>query len=224
MAKVLVVEDDIHLAETVRAALEFEHHTVEMSHTGPDALSRLAVSDYDLMILDLGLPGVNGIDICKHVRSQRRTMPIIMLTGQREIQQKEVGFESGADDYVTKPFDFRELAMRVRAALRRGGAQVSQALQVRNIMLDPLKHLVTKDGKEVRLRPTDFALLEFLMRHPDLTYTNDQLLASVWTSESDATVEAVRTCIKRLRKELDDDGAPSMIETVHGLGYKLRSQ
>ena len=144
MAKVLVIEDDVDLAFTVAAALEFEHHSVEVCHTGNEGLDRLQVSDYDLVILDLTLPGVGGLEICKTVRRQKKTVPIIMLTGLKSIEQKETGLDSGADDYLTKPFELRELSARVRSALRRSSAQTTNLLQVQNVVLDPFKYIVTK--------------------------------------------------------------------------------
>lgn len=226
MAKILVIEDDVNLAQTVCAALEFDHHSVELCYRGNDALDKLRVSDYDLVILDLTLPEVGGLDICKTLRHQKKTVPIIMLTGQRTVEQKEAGLDSGADDYLTKPFDLRELSARVRAALRRSSTLVSNILQAKDVVLDPFKHVVTKGGVDVKLRPTEFSMLEFLMRHPNRVFSADQLIEGVWDSESEATVEAIRSCVKRLRRELDDpDCEPgnSIIETVHGVGYKLRS-
>ncbi|MGH9550247.1 MAG: winged helix-turn-helix domain-containing protein, partial [Terriglobales bacterium] len=161
------------------------------------------------------------------VRMRKKTMPIIMVTGQRTIEQKEVGLDSGADDYLTKPFDLRELSARVRAILRRSSSSSTNALHARDVVLDPFKRTVTRAGVPVKLRPTEFALLEYLMRHPDRVYTPDQLLESVWHSGSDATIEAVRTTVKRIRKELNDEdgeGTTPLIETVRGVGYKLCAQ
>jgi DNA-binding response OmpR family regulator len=204
--------------------LSFEHHSVEMVHTGRDGMDRLRLCQYDAIILDWSLPEMTGLDICKNYRSNKGTSPIIMLTGKGSIAEKEAGLDSGADDYLTKPFNMKELSARLRALIRRSAGGTSNILQVGELTVDPAKYKVIKNGKEIQLLPREFALLEFFMRHPDEVFSGDALLQRVWHSESDATSEAIRTCIKRLRQKLDAgaDENNSIIQTIPRVGYRLR--
>ncbi len=227
MAKILLVDDDRELVSMLKVWLESEHHIVEEIFEGPTALQQLGITQYDVVILDWDLPGMSGPSICKAFRDMRGSTPIIMLTGKKAISEKESGLDAGADDYLTKPFDVKELSARIRALLRRPQAMVSTVLQVQDIVLDGAKYRVTKGGEEVRLLPKDFALLEFFMRYPDQVFSSDALLQRVWQSDSEATSEAIRTAIKRIRQKLDDkDGeeSTSIIENIPKVGYRLRSR
>lgn len=224
MAKILVVEDDKELATLMVDAFRAEHHTVDSVLSGGDALEYLRASEYDLVVLDVSLPEVDGLEICQRMRSQRRNTPILMVTGRNTTADKLSGFDSGADDYVTKPFDINELVARVRALLRRAAQQPTNELAVREVVLDPIKHRVTLKGSDVGLLPIEFALLEFLMRHPDQVFSHEALLQRVWPTDKDSTPEAVRSCIKRLRKKISDDSEPGIIETVYGVGYRFNSK
>lgn len=221
MAKILVVDDDKDLCEFVSDALEFDGHIVEMSHDGNEALTRLALSAYDTIVLDLDLPHVTGIEICKKLRRDRVTTPIIMLTGRDKTSDKLDGLDSGADDYLTKPFEVKELCARVRAMLRRSSGSASDVLTVGDLVLDPTLYHVAVRGQEVKLLPKEFQLLQFLMRHPGRVFSHDALLSQVWALESEATDEAIRSCMKRLRKKLEDAASEPLIETVHRVGYRL---
>lgn len=198
-----------------------EHHSVECSFDGADAMEKLEFYDFDLIILDLHLPSMGGIKILKAFRASGKQTPVLILTGQDKIEDKELGLDSGADDYLTKPFHMKELSARVRAVLRRPGNYVGDKLSSGALELDPGNHCVKVDGNEVSLLPKEFALLEFLMRHPDQVFSADALLNRVWASASDSSIDALTTCVKRLRKKIDKDGQPSYIKTVHGVGYKL---
>lgn len=224
MAKILVVDDDKELASMVQSWLESEHHVVETIHDGAEALMQLGVTQYDVIVLDWDLPGLPGVEVCKRFRSQRGTTPIIMLTGKKSIEEKESGLDSGADDYLTKPFNVKELTARLRAILRRPQAMVNELLQVGDIVLDSSKYRVTKAGKEIHLVPKDFALLEFFMRHPDQVFSTDAILQRVWHSDSESTSDAIRTSVKRIRQKLDDgsDDSKSIIENIPKVGYRLR--
>jgi DNA-binding response OmpR family regulator len=225
VAKILLVEDDTGLSRMVRDWLTFEHHLVETADNGRDGLDKLQFYQYDLVILDWELPEMTGIQICKEFRSRGGTTPVLMLTGKGTIGDKESGYDAGADDYLTKPFHMKELSLRLRALLRRGGTALqSDTLKFRDLELEPGSHRVTRQGKDLQLLPKEFALLEFLMRHPNQVFSAEALLSRVWASETDTTVDAVSTCIKRLRKKIDVDGQNSIIKTVHGVGYKLESE
>lgn len=224
MPKILVIEDDHGLNRMIKDWLVFERNTVETALDGEEGLTMMQASDFDVIILDWELPSMTGIEILQAYRAGGGSSPVLMLTGKGTIVDKEQGFNAGADDYLTKPFHMKELSARLRALIRRAGGQVTNVLTVRDIVLDPGAFKVTRSGKEVQLLPKEFALLEFLMRHPDQVFSADALLSRVWSSDSDATVDAITTCIKRIRKKMDfDDAQPSVIKTVHGIGYKVES-
>jgi DNA-binding response OmpR family regulator len=221
MAKILLAEDDKDLHNILRTFLLFEHHQVESSFTGTDADEKLGVSDYDLLILDWDLPGKTGIDLVTTIRTKGGNAPILMITGKNSIAEKMEGLDTGADDYLTKPFNIQEFGARIRALLRRSAPMVTPGnlLTVSGITLDVAKHRVKKDDIPINLLPKEFQLLEFLMRHPNHVFTPDALLAKVWPSDSEATAEALRSTVKRIRKKLDPEG--TLLRTVHGVGYIL---
>lgn len=223
MAKILLVEDDQALAKLVRNWLSLEHHNVETVEDGEEALHRLKVSEYDLVILDWTLPKMAGVEVLKEHRRIGGQTPVLMLTGKDKISDKEEGFDAGADDYLTKPFHGKELTVRIKALLRRPPLLVEDVLRVGDLVLEKGNFSVRRAESEIRLLPKEFALLEFLMRHPNQVFSAEALLERVWVSESESTVEAVTTCIKRLRRKLEADGGTSPIATVHGVGYKLVS-
>lgn len=194
---------------------------METVEDGEEALHRLKVSEYDLVILDWTLPKLAGVEVLKEHRRLGGQTPVLMLTGKDKISDKEEGFDAGADDYLTKPFHGKELTVRIKALLRRPPNLVKDVLRVGELVLEKENFSVRRGESEIRLLPKEFALLEFLMRHPNQVFSAEALLERVWVSESESTVEAVTTCIKRLRRKLESDGTPSPIATVHGVGYKL---
>jgi DNA-binding response OmpR family regulator len=221
MAKLLLVEDDPHTVQFVSEWLAQEHHLLEVEKDGKAALDRLFTCDYDLILLDWDLPHLSGFEICKQYRQQGGLTPIIMLTGHGTVTDKESGLDAGADDYLTKPFNLKELSARIRALLRRASNQTSNLLKMNGLEMDTVNYRLTKDGEEIHLLPKEFALLEFLLRNPDKVFSGDALMQRIWHSESEATTNALRSALKRLRQKIDgsDD---SMIETVHGVGYRFR--
>jgi len=225
MAKILVVEDDIDFALTVEHALENANYTVEMVHDGNSAMEYLRQSQYDIIILDWQLPDMEGIEILSKFRARGGVTPVLMLTGKSQIRDKEIGLDGGADDYLTKPFDSRELVARIRALLRRQTVAPTNSLQAGDLVLDPTKHKLTKAGKDVHLQPRDFALLEFMMRHPDEIFSAEALLTRVWHQDSDASTAGLRAAIVRIRKVIDNDGddEKSLIENVARVGYRIRA-
>jgi DNA-binding response OmpR family regulator len=224
MAKVLIIEDDIDLAGMVTDWLKFEHYTVEHVYNGAEGLSRLQASAYDIVIVDWDLPGMSGVEICREFRTHGGTTPMIMLTGKDKISDKEESLDSGIDDYLTKPFNMKELSARIRAILRRPSGLVDNVLKVRDIEMEPTKYWVKKGGVEIQLLPKEFSVLEFFLRHPNQVFSADALIQRVWVSDTEATGDAIRTCLKRLRKKLDDnDDADPIIQTVHGVGYRFRA-
>jgi two-component system, OmpR family, manganese sensing response regulator len=224
MPKILLVDDDNNMTTMVKSWLTAERYLVEVVDNGSAALDRLACSEYDVIVLDRNLPDMTGIDICRQFRATGGSTPVLMLTGDKTLQSKEDGFGAGADDYLGKPFHVRELALRLQALIRRSGKAVaSDRLQCGCLELDQNSKRVFKNGVEVELVQKEFILLEFLMRHPAQYFTADALLTRLWSSESEASVDAIRQCIKRLRSKIDDSEGPSLIKNTHGLGYKLNT-
>lgn len=224
MAKILLVEDEQDLALLVSNWLsQREHHLVETLQDGLAALTNIQVNKYDLIILDIMLPGMNGLDICRHYRKSHGTTPILLLTAKNTVEEKEIGLDAGADDYITKPFALKEVAARVRALLRRGPNMPSNQLSIKDIVIDPVDYKVTKNGVAVKLLPQEFRLLEFLARHPNKVFSAEELLASVWESDTPAMIDTVRGHVKRIRQKLDNPGEQSIITNIYGVGYKLEA-
>jgi DNA-binding response OmpR family regulator len=223
MAKILLVDDDNALAEMVCDALEAERYEVDWAADGSQGWAMLSAYKYDVLILDWQMPGKSGVELCREYRGGGGSGGVLMLTGKGSLSDKETGLDAGADDYLTKPFDSRELKARVRALLRRPAAFKSDVLKVRDVELDSGSRQVTKGGAEVHLIPREFALLHFFMKHPNQVFSTEALLDRVWSNESDAMPNAIRKCVERLRKKLDSEGQSSLIETVHGVGYMLKN-
>jgi two-component system response regulator MprA len=223
MSKVLMVEDDKSVIKTVTTWLKAEHYAVEVAEDGGDGLALMRAYKYDVIILDWQLPTMSGVELCRDLRSRGDLTPVLMLTGKKELEDKEEGLDAGADDYLTKPFHVRELSARLRALTRRAAKQTDNVVKVHDIMLDAKAYRVTVGGADVNLPRTEFALLEFLMRHAGQVFTPEALLERVWSSSSAATTETVRTYIKRVRSKIEDDGRPQLIHTIHGAGYTLRA-
>lgn len=226
MAKLLLIDDDADLLSLVADELRAERFVVETAASANDAYAVLNAAGFDLVIVDWQLPDESGLQIIGKLRSKGLKLPIIMLTGKNTIEDKETGFGTGADDYLTKPFNMRELVARIRALLRRASNIVSNSLQYRDIVLDPDAFLVTRSGAEVRLSKVDFALLEFFMRHPGQVFTVEAILGRVWHTDSAASHEGLRAAIRRIRKALEsnEDPSESIIENVPRVGYRLRLQ
>jgi len=223
MAKVLVVEDDPALQKQLEDFLRFEKYTVEAVGDGGEASHRLLISKYDLVILDWNLPGMSGPEVLKKLRGSGCSTPVLMLTGKSNIMDKTEGFDAGADDYLTKPFELKEVGLRAKALLRRPQAMLTGTIDIGFVSLDPHAHKVFLDGEEIQLLPKEFALLEFFMRHPGQIFSQEALLESVWKSESESSIHTVYVHVRNLRKKLNRDGKPQIIKTVHNMGYKLES-
>lgn len=223
MAKILLIEDDRALAAMIVDWLNTEQHVVETVENGDDGFDRISFYEYDLAIIDWELPYMSGVDILRNYRRKGGMMPVLMLTGKGTIDEKERGLDAGADDYLTKPFHVKELSARLRALLRRPPVAHKSTLSAFGIELDTISRTVIRGGVEIELVPKEFALLEFFMRHPNQVFSAEALLNRVWSSESEATVEALKSCIKRLRKKIDAEGEESILKNIHGVGYKLET-
>ena len=223
---ILVVEDEPTLRETVAEALEGEGFAVRSAADGPAAVASFRERQPDLVLLDLMLPGMSGMDVCRILRAES-AVPIVMLTARDSEVDKVVGLELGADDYVTKPFSLRELAARIRAVLRRtdqlGTTTLPPLVELGPVRVDLAGHRLVRDGRDVAVKPKVFELLSFLLRHPGQVMTRDQLLEHVWGYDYPGETRTVDVHVHWLRSAIEPDpGAPSVIQTVRGVGYVLR--
>ncbi len=219
MAKIFLVEDNKSLCLNIQDWFEHKHHKLEFMHDGLDGLAMLGCSNYDLLIFDVKIPGIDGFELCRRFRSTGGKTPVIMLTGQDKIHDKEMGFAVGADDYLTKPFHLEELYIRVQAQLRRSNSNYENALRYGEFELNHATFSARRANKALTLSRGEFALLEFFMRNPRSIFSPEALLSHVWQTDSEPSSETVRTSIKRLRKKIDNHGQPSVIKNIHGVGY-----
>ncbi len=222
MAKILLVEDEKGLSDVIAEWLQDESHVVEVCASGARAIEQLQSHHYDLVLLDLMLPDIDGIEVCRRFRASQGTIPVLMLTARTSIDSKETGLDAGADDYLTKPFQLRELSARVRALLRRPTGAPTLRLSAGNLEVDPAGMVVRKNGDEIHLLPKEYALLELFMRNPGRVFSADELIDRVWGSGADTLPETVRSTLRGLRQKIDEDGRPSLIRTIYGSGYKLQ--
>jgi DNA-binding response OmpR family regulator len=225
---ILVVEDDRDIANLVRLHLQDSGYAVELAYDGRTGLARAGAKAYDLLILDLMLPGLEGIEVCRQLRARPRYTPILMLTAKSSELDRVLGLEMGADDYLTKPFSIRELLARVKAILRRSEVLASEAsegsatVEAGDLYIDMDKRIVTVKGRTVELTPREFDLLAYFARHPGRVYSRAQLLNQVWGYGHEGYEHTVNTHINRLRSKIEEDPAqPRYILTVWGVGYKF---
>jgi DNA-binding response OmpR family regulator len=220
--RVLVVEDEPTVAEAVRAALDGEGHAVDVVPDGLEGLSWVETYPYDLLILDVVLPGLDGFSLCARVRSAGVAAPILMLTALDEVEDRVTGLDRGADDYLAKPFAMVELLARVRALLRRGAADRTPVIRVGDLVLDPASHNLTRAGRMIPLTAREFSVLEVLARHPGQVFGQDRLIDAVWDADFAAGSNIVEVYIHSLRRKIDGGRRDGLIETVRGVGYRLR--
>jgi DNA-binding response OmpR family regulator len=221
MPKALLADDDARLRQLVADWLEHHQFNLDTVSDGLAAQEMLGHSTYDVLILDWDMPGMTGVDVCRWFRSRGGTTPILMLTGKNTIDEKEDSFGAGVDDYLTKPFELRELSMRLTALLRRGSVAPSRKVQAGPLEIDPEAHSALVNGAPLKLTATEFAVLEFLSRHPNLVFSADALIDRVWGSSSEISPDTVRVYIKRLREKLGTAGHGELLQNVHGVGYKF---
>jgi DNA-binding response OmpR family regulator len=221
MSKFLLVEDEKDLADQIRDWLEREGHLLDVCHDGAAAFDILSVCKYDALILDWLLPKMDGISLCKSLRNKGIKTPVLILTAKASLENKEEGFDAGADDYLSKPFHLKELSIRLKALVRRAAASTASVFTFGDITIDPAARKVSIAGAEVHLEKKEFNLLEFLARNGGRTFSAEAILDRVWESESAASPDTIRTYIKALRKKLDQPGKRSIITTVHGVGYRI---
>jgi DNA-binding response OmpR family regulator len=223
--RILLCEDDIRLARALKRALEEEMHSVEVVADGPAALERAAESEHDLIILDIMLPTIDGLEVCRELRSSGLKTPILILTARGEVSDRVRGLDAGADDYLPKPFALPELLARIRALSRRDSKAFGLAptLTVGDLSLDPSTHSAIRDGREISLTVKEFMLLDLLMRHKGQVLTRSQILDHVWDFDSEFSSNVVDIYMHYLRNKIDKGFGRPLIQTIRGVGYRLRS-
>src|ERR1700719_2010899 len=219
--RILVAEDDAPLADFLRQRLVQEQFAVQLASNGNDA-QRLAVDQsFDLVLLDLNLPGTGGLEVLRSIRSRKPDLPVVVVTGSSMVEERVRGLDAGADDYVAKPFVFAELAARIRAVLRRGTRPANAVLTVADLALDRMDHTVKRNGHTVELSPKEFALLEFLMRHAGQPVTRSAIVEQVWKLNFDTMTNVVDVYINYLRRKVDTGYQRALIRTIRGVGYQI---
>ena len=221
--RVLIVEDEIRMASLIRRGLTIEGLAADVAATGEDALWRAQAHDYDAIVLDVMLPGLDGFETCRRLRADGIWTPVIMLTARDSVQDRVAGLDTGADDYLVKPFAFAELLARLRALVRRGDLERPAVLEVGDLTLDPGRRAVRRGGVEIHLSAKEFALLETFMRRPGEVLSRLHLLEHAWDFAYENRSNVVDVYIRRLRRKIDEPFARRTLETVRGGGYRLRS-
>jgi DNA-binding response OmpR family regulator len=214
--KILVVEDEHKIANSIKKGLEQESYAVDVAYDGTTGFDLASSEDYDTIILDLMLPDIDGLTICKKLRAAHNHTPILMLTARGQLEDKVTGLNSGADDYLVKPFAFTELLARIKALTRRPKDSFGTILTVSDLSLNTLSYEVTRAGKPLQLSRKEFALLEYLLRHANTIVTKDQIINNTWDYDSDVLPNTVEVYIGYLRRKI-----PGLIHTIRGFGYKI---
>jgi len=220
--RILVVEDSRRLAGIIKRGLLGEGYAVDNAYDGEEAEYMAETTPFDVIVLDIMLPKKEGVAVCRDLRAKGVNIPILMLTAKDRVEDKVTGLDSGADDYLVKPFAFAELLARLRALLRREVLPKTQKLQVGDLALDPQSREVWRDGSRVDLTAKEYAILEYFLRHPNAVVTRTMLGESVWNYEFDGISNIIDVYVRRLRRKIDLDGQDSLIQTVRGAGYRLR--
>jgi DNA-binding response OmpR family regulator len=222
--RILVIEDDKDLVQFVRKGLQEERHAVDVAEDGEAGLELAGSGGYDLMIVDVMLPKLDGLTLCRRVRGRGDRTPILLLTARDTVEDKVAGLDTGADDYLTKPFAFAELVARVRALIRRGGPPPAGELKAADLVVDPAAHRVRRAGKEISLTNKEYALLEYLLRNRNRVLTRTAIIEHVWGLNYDPMTNIVDVHIRALRSKIDKDFSPPLIITVRGVGYMLETE
>ncbi len=219
--RILVAEDDAPLADFLRQRLVQEQFAVQLASDGIEAQRLAANQAFDLVILDLNLPGTAGLDVLRNIRSQKPDLPVVVVTSSSLVEERVRGLDAGADDYVAKPFAFAELAARIRAVLRRGNRPANAVLTVADLAVDRVNHTVQRGGHNIGLSPKEFALLEYLMRHAGQPVTRTAIVEQVWKLNFDTMTNVVDVYINYLRRKVDTGYDHALIRTVRGVGYQI---
>ncbi|HKT13686.1 MAG TPA: response regulator transcription factor [Terriglobia bacterium] len=221
--RILVAEDDRPVASFLKKGLEAEHYAVDIVPDGQEAVYMAEEYDYDLVLLDLVLPKMDGLQVLRQIRNRKKNLPVLVLTGRARVEDRVKGLDLGADDYMVKPFAFRELTARVRALLRRGDGAVDFKLQVDDLQLNLVERSVRRGERKIELTPKEFALLEYLMRNQGRSVSRPMIIEHVWNFTFDTMTNVVDVYINYLRKKVDEGEARKLIYTVRGVGYRIGS-
>jgi heavy metal response regulator len=219
--RILVVEDEIKVANFIKKGLEEEHYAVDTAHDGESGLYLSEVNDYDLIVLDLMIPKIDGLEVLRKIRSHKNNVPILVVTAKDSTEDIVKGLDSGCDDYLTKPFEFKVLLARVRALLRRERADAEPVLKLADLALSPVTHKVTRGGKEIELTSKEYALLEYFMTNPNRVLTRTMISEHVWDYHFDSMTNVIDVYVNYLRKKIDKGFEPRLIHTIRGVGYIL---
>jgi len=222
--RILVVEDERKVASFIRQGLGEEGYAVDVASNGEEGLAMARDGVHDLIILDIGLPKMNGLQVLQELRRRKVTTPVLLLTVRATIEDKVLGLDAGADDYLTKPFAFQELVARVRALLRRRAEGGPAVLQFADLTLDPARHTAFRGGQKIDLTAKEFALLDYFMRNPGRVLTRTMIIEHVWDYDFDTGTNVVDVYVNYLRKKIDSDREPKLILTIRGVGYVMKAE
>ena len=220
--RVLLIEDNRRLSDSLRITLEEDGYAVDAAYDGIDGEEMGLVPSYDVIILDIMLPGKDGLEVCRELRDRHITTPVLMLTARDALDDRVLGLDSGADDYLVKPFEVDELRARIRALLRRDSSSKSGLLQVADLVLDPATHTVQRAGRSIELTAKEFSLLEYFLRHPNHLVTREKVEEHLWSYDHVIASNVVDVYVRRLRTKIDDPSEVKLLETLRGAGYRLR--
>jgi DNA-binding response OmpR family regulator len=221
--RILIVEDEARIARFLKKGLEEESYAVDIATDGPSALDWIAGTNYDLILLDVMLPRLNGFEVCRLLRERGVTTPILMLTARDEVDDRVAGLDAGADDYLAKPFAFKELLARMRALIRRTSPAVTShpVLKLADLQLNTVTHLAYRQEREIELTAKEYALLEYLLHHPHRPLSRTLIREAIWGYDYYGASNVVDVYVRHLRQKLEASGEPALIHTVRGIGYKI---
>ncbi len=219
--RILVIEDEKKVASFIKKGLEEEHYAVDTAYDGEIGLYMAEVNEYDLIVLDLMIPKIEGLEVLKRIRSNKNNVPILILTAKDTVEDIVKGLDSGCDDYLTKPFNFMVFLARIRALMRREKIEKEPLIKIGDLTLSPVTHKVTRSGSEIELTSKEYALLEYFIRNPDRVLTRTMISEHVWDYHFDSLTNVVDVYVNYLRKKIDKDFESKLIHTIRGVGYIL---
>jgi len=222
--RILVIEDEKKVASFIKKGLEEEHYAVDTAYDGETGLYMADVNEYDLVVLDLMIPKIDGLEVLKRIRSSKNNVPILVLTAKDTVEDIVKGLDSGCDDYLTKPFNFIVFLARIRALLRREKIEKEPVLRIADLTLSPVTHKVTRRGKEIDLTSKEYALLEYFMRNPEKVLTRTMISEHVWDYHFDSLTNVIDVYVNYLRRKIDKDFEPKLFQTIRGVGYLMKRE
>jgi heavy metal response regulator len=220
--RILIIEDEKKVAQFIKKGLEEEHYAVDTAYDGEMGLYMVDINEYDLVVLDLMIPKIDGLEVLKRIRGNKNNVPILVLTAKDTVEDIVKGLDAGCDDYLTKPFEFIEFLARVRALLRREKGEKEPVLNIADLTLSLVTHKVMRKGKEIELTSKEYALLEYFMRNPDKVLTRTMISEHVWDYHFDSMTNVIDVYVNYLRKKIDKDFEPKLIHTIRGVGYLMK--